>query len=102
MPPYKSSPVSNWRRASTLDGFFDLAYDVPQVHWSTLPRLLFRSNMHVVWEGGQPRIVPGIIPTVTGFSTHGLPVVAILLPGNLTTASPLHLHLLVDEQRDAI
>ena len=44
--------------------------------------------MHMVWEGGQPRIVPGIIPTVTGLSTRGLPVVAILLPGNLTTASP--------------
>jgi len=58
--------------------------------------------MHVVWEGGKPRIVPGIIPTVTGFSTRGLPVVAILLPGNLTTANPLYLHVLGEEKRGAI
>ncbi len=54
--------------------------------------------MHVVWEGGKPRIVPGIIPTVTSFSTRGLPVVALLLPGNLTTASPFYLHVLGEEK----
>src|SRR5262249_16511110 len=63
---------------------------------------LFRSNMYMVWEGGEPRIVSGIIPTVTGLSTRGLPVVAILLPGNLTTANPLYLHVLGEEKRGAI
>ena len=85
---------------TTSDGSFDLAYDVPQVRWSTLPRLLFRSNMHVVWEGGKPGIVPGIISTVPDFSTRGLPVVTKLLPGNLTTASPLYL--LGEEKRRTI
>jgi hypothetical protein len=58
--------------------------------------------MHVVWEGGKPRIVPGIIPTITGFPTRGLPVIAILLPDNLLTASPLYLHVLGKEKRGAI
>ena len=58
--------------------------------------------MHMVREGGKLRIVPGIIPTVTGLSTRGLPVVAILLPGNLTTASPLYLHVWGEEKRGAI
>ena len=58
--------------------------------------------MHMVWEGGKPRIVPGIIPTATSFSTRGLPVVALLLPGNLTTASPFYLHVLGEEKCGAI
>jgi hypothetical protein len=73
-----------------------------KARWSTLPHLLFRPNMRVVWEGGKPRMVRGIIPTAPGFSTRGLPVVAILLPGNLTTASPLYLHVLSEEKRGAI
>ena len=80
------------------DGSFDLAYDVPQVRWTTLLCFLFGPNMHVVWEGGKPRMVPGIIPTVPRFPTRSLPVVAILLPGNLTTASPLYLHVLGEEK----
>ena len=58
--------------------------------------------MYVLWEGRQPRIVPGIIPMGTGVSTRGLPVVTILLPGNLTTATPLYLHVLGEEKREAI
>jgi len=80
------------------DGSFDLGYDVPQVRCTPFLRLLFGPNMHVVWEGGQPRMVPGIIPTVPRFSTQSLLVVTILPPGNLITASPLYLHVLGEEK----
>src|SRR5437867_12331485 len=58
--------------------------------------------MHMVGEGSETRMVPGIIPTGMGFSTQSLPVVAILLPGHLITASPLYLHVLGKEKRGAI
>jgi hypothetical protein len=58
--------------------------------------------MHMVWEGSETRIVPGIIPTVTGVPTRSLPVVAILLPGHPITAGPLYLHVLGKEKHGAI
>ena len=79
------------------DFSFDLAYDVPQICWTTLSCLFVGSDMHMVGEGSETKMVPGIIPTVTGFPTQGLSVVAILFPGNPIAAGPLYLYVLGKE-----
>jgi hypothetical protein len=80
----------------------DLVYDIPQIRWTALPCLLVGSDMHVVGEGSKTRVVPGIIPTVARFPSWSLPVVTILLPGNLIMASPFYLYILGEEKCRAI